>query len=307
MQESNAFYIIDRNEWKKLNKNQMISMTDAELQSVRALNDNVSLTDVREVYIPLLSVLKLRIDAYLMRQFAIRELLNKDRRHETYVIGIAGSVAVGKSTLARVLQIILREYFKELKIDLITTDGFLYANEELERKNLMSRKGFPESYDMDRLITFMGDVKAGKPHIKVPKYSHEIYNIIPGEYQVIDQPDILIVEGINTLQLPANEKIYASDFFDFNFYVDAKTEYVEKWYLDRFRVLVDTSFQDPGNYYARFADVPMAEALKYAKRVWKEVNLKNLEQYILPTRFRADIILHKTTDHFIDKILLRKH
>lgn len=307
MQESNAFYIIDRHEWKKLNKNQMISMTDEELQSVRALNDNVSLTDVREVYIPLLSVLKLRLDAYLKRQFAIRELLNKDRRHETYVIGIAGSVAVGKSTLARVLQIILREYFKELKIDLITTDGFLYANEELERKNLMSRKGFPESYNMDRLITFMGDVKAGKPHIKVPKYSHEIYNIVPDEYQMIDQPDILIVEGINTLQLPANEKIYASDFFDFNFYVDAKTEYVEKWYLDRFRVLVDTSFQDPHNYYARFADVPMAEALAYAKRVWKEVNLKNLEEYILPTRFRADIILHKTTDHFIDKILLRKH
>ena len=171
----------------------------------------------------------------------------------------------------------------------------------------MERKGFPESYDMHRLISFMGDVKSGKEDIKVPKYSHDVYNIVEGEFQTIDQPDILIVEGINTLQLPANEKIYASDFFDFSFYVDAEPENIEKWYLQRFGILVDTAFRDPDNFYNVFADVERSEAFTYAKRIWKTVNLRNLEDYILPTRFRADVILHKTTDHYIDQILLRKH
>ncbi|WP_018658941.1 type I pantothenate kinase [Allofustis seminis] len=307
MQQSNAYYIMDRQEWKKLNKTQMISMTNEELESVRALNDKVSLKDVKEVYLPILSVLNIRYENYLKRQRAMRKLLNQSPQHETYVIGIAGSVAVGKSTLARVLQIILNEYYKALKIDLITTDGFLFPNEILKERHIMHRKGFPESYDMDRLINFMGQVKAGTPNIRVPKYSHEFYNIIPDEYQIVNQPDILIVEGINTLQLPSNEKIYASDFFDFNLYVDAKPEYIEKWYLDRFRLLVNTSFKNPDNYYTRFADVPLTEAIAYAQGIWQDVNEVNLVEYILPTRFRADLILHKTVDHYIDKILLRKH
>lgn len=307
MKESNAYYIIDRQEWKKLNQAQMIEMTEEELQSISALNDNVSLKDVREVYLPLLSVLNIRIEKYFERQHAMRTLLNQEPKHETYVIGIAGSVAVGKSTLARLLQVILSEYFKDKKIDMLTTDGFLYPNAELERQNILHRKGFPESYDMDRLINFMGKVKAGKPNIKVPKYSHDIYDVIPNEYQIIDRPDILIVEGINTLQLPANEKIYASDFFDFNFYVDAEIINIEKWYLDRFRLLIHTAFQDPTNYYARFADIPLQESLEFARRVWQDVNEVNLLEYILPTRFRADLILHKTDNHYIDKILLRKH
>lgn len=307
MQKSNTFYIFEREEWKELNTNGSFSMTDEELEALSSLNDNVSLKDVREIYVPLASVLDIFIKGYNEQQWNLKQLLDVVPKKVPYVIGIAGSVAVGKSTLARLLQTILAESYKDKKVDLITTDGFLYPNEVLESRGIMNRKGFPESYDMHRLITFMGDVKSGKPDIQVPKYSHAIYDIVPDEYITINQPDILIVEGINTLQLPANEKIYASDFFDFSFYVDAEPENIRKWYLQRFGILVDTSFQHEDNFYNIFADVEREEAFDYAKNVWKNVNLRNLEDYILPTRFRADVILHKTTNHYIDQILLRKH
>lgn len=307
MEKSNTFYIFDRNEWSDLHTNGHFSMTDEELEALVSLNDTVSLKDVREIYVPLASVLDVFIKGYNNQQWNLNRLLDVGPKKVPYVIGVAGSVAVGKSTLARLLQNILAEYYKNKKVELITTDGFLYPNEILEKKGMIERKGFPESYDMHRLISFMGDVKSGKEDIKVPKYSHDVYNIVEGEFQTIDQPDILIVEGINTLQLPASEKIYASDFFDFSFYVDAEPENIEKWYLQRFGILVDTAFKDPDNFYNIFADVERSEAFAYAKRIWKTVNLKNLENYILPTRFRADVILHKTTDHYIDQILLRKH
>lgn len=307
MQKSNTFYIFDREDWKSLNTAENFSMTDEKLEALSALNDNVSLKDVREIYVPLASVLDVFIKSYNKEQEQLRKLLNTPQKRAPYIIGIAGSVAVGKSTLARLLQSILAQYYKGQQVELMTTDGFLYPNEILEEKGIMNRKGFPESYDMHRLITFMGDVKSGKANVQVPKYSHSIYDILPGQFQVIDQPDILIVEGINTLQLPANEKIYASDFFDFSFYVDAEPENIEKWYLQRFGILIDTAFKDPMNYYNRFADIDRVEAFDFAQSVWKEVNLKNLVDYILPTRFRADAIIHKTTDHYIDQILLRKH
>ena len=307
MQKSNTFYIFDREDWKSLNTAENFSMTDEELEALSALNDNVSLKDVREIYVPLASVLDVFIKSYNKEQEQLRKLLNTPQKRAPYIIGIAGSVAVGKSTLARLLQSILAQYYKGQQVELMTTDGFLYPNEILEEKGIMNRKGFPESYDMHRLITFMGDVKSGKANVQVPKYSHSIYDILPGQFQVIDQPDILIVEGINTLQLPANEKIYASDFFDFSFYVDAEPENIEKWYLQRFGILIDTAFKDPMNYYNRFADIDRVEAFDFAQSVWKEVNLKNLVDYILPTRFRADAIIHKTTNHYIDQILLRKH
>ena len=214
MQKSNTFYIFDRDDWTALNTAENFSMTDEELEELSALNDNVSLKDVREIYVPLASILDIFIKKYNEQQHQIKSLLNIPSKEVPYVIGIAGSVAVGKSTLARLLQTILGQYYKDKKVDLITTDGFLFPNEILQEKGIMNRKGFPESYDMHRLIKFMGDVKSGKPNVTVPKYSHDIYDIVPDDFQVIDQPDILIVEGINTLQLPANEKIYASDFFD---------------------------------------------------------------------------------------------
>lgn len=308
MKKSNTFYIFDRDEWKALDttKNNF-QMTDQELEELTALNDQVSLKDVREIYVPLTSILDIFIQGYEKQQEQLKNILEKTPQKTPYVIGIAGSVAVGKSTLARLLQNILDHYYKNKKVELITTDGFLYPNQILEDRKIMDRKGFPESYDMYQLITFMGDVKSGKKEIRIPKYSHDVYDIVPGEYIQIDQPDILIVEGINTLQLPAGEKIYASDFFDFSFYVDAAPENIEKWYLQRFGILVDTAFQDPVNYYNRFSNIPRADAFKHARNIWQTINYRNLIENILPTRFRADMIIHKTTDHYIDQILLRKH
>lgn len=307
MRKSNTFYLFGRDEWTEMNTAERFYMTDKELEELSALNDNVSLKDVREIYVPLATVLDIYIEGYNIQQTKIKHLLGTIPRSAPYIIGVAGSVAVGKSTLSRLLQTILTQYYKDKKVEMITTDGFLYPNEVLEQKGLMNRKGFPESYDMHRLITFMGDVKSDVRNIKVPKYCHQIYDIVPDEYQTIDRPDILIVEGINTLQLPANEKIYASDFFDFSFFVDAEAENIEKWYLQRFGVLVDTAFTNPNDYYYKFSRMDRLDALEYAKGVWKEINYRNLVDNILPTRFRADAIIHKTTDHYIDQVLLRKH
>ncbi|GMA53548.1 hypothetical protein GCM10025857_49050 [Alicyclobacillus contaminans] len=191
-------------------------------------------------------------------------------------------------------------------MQLITTDGFLYPNRILEERGIMDRKGFPESYDMERLIEFLNSVKSREKDLKIPLYSHKSYDIIEGEYETISQPDILIVEGINVFQLPANQQIYVSDFFDFSIYVDADPALIERWYLERFESLLDTAFQDPSNYYYEYAMGDRKEAIDMAKSVWKNVNLKNLQEYILPTRSRADIILHKSDYHKIDQILLRK-
>lgn len=308
MKKSNTFYIFDREEWKALDtrKNEF-HMTDEELEELVSLNDRVSMRDVREIYIPLTSILDIFIKSYQEERKKLKNILEKTPKKNPYVIGIAGSVAVGKSTLARLLQTILDHYYKDQKVDMVTTDGFLYPNRVLEERNIMDRKGFPESYDMHRLVTFMGDVKSNKENIKIPKYSHSVYDIIPGEYETINQPDILIVEGINTLQLPAGEKIYASDFFDFSFYVDADPEKIKNWYIQRFGILVDTAFKDPKNYYNRFTSIPRKDAFDHAYRIWNHVNYRNLMENILPTRFRADMIIHKTTGHHIDQILLRKH
>lgn len=307
MRESDSFYIINREEWKNLNNRTEISLSDQEVESLRSLNDRVSVKDVKEIYLPILQILHQYLKHYHKRQKEIKKILNRPESKEPYVIGIAGSVAVGKSTLARFLQTMMARAYPDKKVDLITTDGFLYPNEVLQDKNLLNRKGFPESYDMHRLISFMGDVKSGRRDIKVPLYSHKLYNIVPDQFETIDQPDILIVEGINVLQLPANEKIFVSDFFDFSFYIDAEPDRIEKWYLERFGLLLQTAFKDPSNYYYPYAVGDRKEAFKMAKNVWRTINLKNLQEYILPTRFRADMIIHKTTDHFIDQLLLKKH
>jgi len=307
MKQSDTFYIYDRDNWRALNDHLSLSLSSEELNSLRALNDKISMKDVTDVYLPIVSLLDLFIQNYENKQQKLSEVLNQPNEKTPYIIGIAGSVAVGKSTVARLLKTLLSQFYKGKKVNLITTDGFLYPNSVLDEYNLMNRKGFPESYDMHRLITFLGDVKNGYSDIKVPKYSHEIYDIVPGEYYTIDQPDILIVEGINTLQLPSNEKIFVSDFFDFSFYIDAEPHRIKKWYLERFGLLLDTAFKEPENYYNQFVEWDRKDAFDYAERVWKNINLKNLEEYILPTRFRADVILHKTTNHFMDQILLRKH
>lgn len=309
MKESDTYYIFERDDWKALDiaeTSDTISLTDEELEALRSLNDSISLDDVKEVYFPIIQLLSLFIHSYQQEQKALMKAFKQEVSHTPYIIGVSGSVAVGKSTVARLLQSMLSQAYKDKKVQLITTDGFLYPNEKLEEMGLMDRKGFPESYDMGLLIDFLSDVKNRKPNIRVPYYSHQLYNIVPGKYVTIDQPDILIVEGINVLQLPASQRLFVSDFFDFSFYIDAEPDNIEKWYLQRFGILLDTAMQNPNDFYHDYAKGNRQEAFAMARNVWKTINLKNLEEYILPTRFRADMILHKTTNHYIDSILMKK-
>ncbi|MGI1726025.1 type I pantothenate kinase [Pediococcus acidilactici] len=305
MMQAQGYFTFDRTAWQNLSNRAELPLTQQQLADIKAFNDRISLEDVQDVYVPLVRLLQ--------KKYADFEKWNRDKldflqipvKKTPFIVGISGSVAVGKSTTARLLQVLLSNWFSDLKTQLITTDGFLYPNAELKRRHLMSRKGFPESYNMKELIHFLNAVKTGQKQIKVPKYSHQVYDVIKDEYDVIDQPDILIVEGINVLQLPANETIYVSDFFDWSIYVDAEADLIEKWFLERFGVLLDTAFHDPSNYYYQYAQMPREEAFAYAKKIWRDIDLKNLKEYILPTRFRADMILHKTEGHVMDNILVR--
>ncbi len=299
MNDPMNYYRVAREEWREFYRNGQAPLTQDELDNIKSLNDRISMQDVRDIYVPLAHLIYLYMKEFESLSLSKGLFLHKYVEVPPFIIGIAGSVAVGKSTTARLLQTILSRTFKRRNVQLITTDGFLYPNETLKERGIMNRKGFPESYDMEMLIDFLNRVKSGQEEIKVPVYSHDIYNIIPGEYELIQQPDILIVEGINTLQLPANQQIYVSDFFDFSVYVDADSSLIEKWNLDR--------FQNPQNYYYQFAIGDRDDAFKMAQEVWKNVNLKNLNEYILPTRGRADIILHKTENHIIDSIFMRKY
>ena len=307
MNDPMNYYHVAREEWREFYRNGQAPLTQNELDKIKSLNDRISMQDVRDIYVPLAHLIYLYMKEFESLSLSKGLFLHKYVEVPPFIIGIAGSVAVGKSTTARLLQTILSRTFKRRNVQLITTDGFLYPNEVLKERGIMDRKGFPESYNMELLIDFLNRVKTGQEEIKVPVYSHDIYNIIPNEYELIQQPDILIVEGINTLQLPANQQIYVSDFFDFSVYVDADSSLIEKWYLDRFGALLDTAFQNPHNYYYQFAIGNREDAFKMAQEVWKNVNLKNLNEYILPTRRRADIILHKTENHIIDSIFMRKY
>ena len=307
MDDKLNYYAISREEWQGFYHNGKAPLTEQELESIKGFNDQISLQDVQDIYVPLTHLIHLYMKEFESLTVSKGLFLHEYVPVPPFIIGIAGSVAVGKSTTARLLQMMLSRRLKRRNVQMITTDGFLYPNRVLEEKGLMDRKGFPESYDMEKLIDFLNQIKNGQEEVRVPLYSHSVYDIIEGEYEVIQQPDILIVEGINTLQLPANQQIYVSDFFDFSVFVDAESSLIEQWYLDRFGALLDTAFLDPENYYYDFAIGDRNEAFAMAKEVWKEVNLKNLEEYILPTRNRADVILHKKEKHIIDEIYLRKY
>ena len=300
----NAF---TREQWQQFSADATLPLTQESLRQIKAFNDRISLQDVQDIYIPLVHLVHLEFDHYRQLQRDKATFLKQPQQRVPVIIGIAGSVAVGKSTAARLLEVLLNHYFTDQRIQLITTDGFLYSNEELKKRNLMARKGFPESYDMTALIQFLNDVKAGKELIKAPVYSHKVYDIVPDQFDYIMHPDVLIVEGINTLQLPTNEQIYVSDFTDFSIYVDADPTLIESWFLERFELLLATAFQDPTNYYYPYAIGDHDEAIAKSKRVWRDIDLKNLEEYILPTRNRADMIIHKTFGHRIDRLLLRKY
>lgn len=307
MDDKINYYPISREEWRGFYRDGKALLTAEELEHIKSLNDRISLQDVQDIYVPLTHLIHLYMKEFESLTLSKGLFLHEYVQAPPFIVGIAGSVAVGKSTTARLLHTIFGRMFKKKSVELITTDGFLYPNHVLKQKGILGRKGFPESYDMKKLIAFLNEVKSGKETIKAPLYSHDTYDVIENEYNLIQQPDILIVEGINTLQLPANQQIYVSDFFDFSIYVDADPRLIEQWYLERFEALLNTAFRNPDNYYYSYAVGDRKEAFAMAKNVWKTINLKNLNEYILPTRGRADIILHKTTNHSIDEIFLRKY
>lgn len=307
MKEAKNYYIYNREEWRKMQTIPFdVQITEEDIERVVSVNDVLRMRDVKEIYLPIIQVLSIYLRHYQERQQELRVKLNRTNGRTPYIIGVSGSVAVGKSTFSRLLKELLSQVYGHLKVQLITTDGFLYPNQVLKEKGLSERKGFPESYDMDRLVRFLADVKNGEPNIAVQKYSHQKYDILPDEFYTIDQPDILIVEGINVLQLQGSDLIFASDFFDFSFYIDAEPENIKRWYLERFKMFLSLAEDQPDDYYHTMTKMDDQEAIENAKYIWEKINLKNLYEFIMPTRSRAEMIIHKSYNHYIDKVLIRK-
>lgn len=296
----------NRDEWASFSSNDAVKITKDELAKIKSLGDVINLTDVQEIYGSLINYLYLVCQEKRTLQQKQSEFLKQHVLAAPFIIGISGSVAVGKSTTARLLQVLLSRTFPNLNVHLMTTDGFIYPNEELKRRGLFDRKGFPESYNMNLLSDFLKDVLSGKENIAYPLYSQELSDIVPGKYGHVKQPDILIIEGINTLQLPTNGQIVTSDFFDFSIYIDADEELIEKWFMQRFESVLEMNKNDPTNFYYEMANGPRADAIQLAQDTWQMVNLVNLREYIEPTKQRASLILHKTTGHKIDEIYLRQ-
>ncbi|MEY8463012.1 type I pantothenate kinase [Streptococcus merionis] len=299
------FEIISRDNWQNLHRKTTSPLTSAELESLKALNDRISLQDVIDIYLPLTSLIRIYKKSNDDLSFSKSLFLQEKIRQLPFIIGVSGSVAVGKSTTSRLLQKLIAGAFKNAKVEMVTTDGFLYPNAVLEERNLMHRKGFPESYNMDLLLNFLDTIKSGQDS-RIPIYSHETYDILTDQEQLIQAPDFLIVEGINVFQNPQNHGLYISDYFDFSIYVDAEHDDIENWYIERFSKLLQLAETDPNNYYHQFTQLPYSEAIQIARDTWKSINLPNLKQFIQPTRSRADLILHKSANHKIDKIFLKK-
>jgi type I pantothenate kinase len=310
--EYSPYHFFSSEEWSKFRADTPLTLSADEVKRLRSLDDPIDLDEVRRIYLSLSRLLSSHVEAsQLLFEQRNRFLNMADVNKTPFVIGIAGSVAVGKSTTARILKELLARWPSSPKVDLITTDGFLYPNEVLRRENLMERKGFPESYDIGALLRFLSAIKAGQPNVKAPRYSHLTYDVLPNEFTVIDQPDILIFEGINVLQsrdLPAGGRIVpiVSDFFDFSIYIDADEGLIHNWYVNRFMNLRKTAFRDPNSFFNRYASISEEAALSIAEGLWQNINLKNLRQNIVPTRPRADLILRKGKNHLIDTVALRK-
>ena len=307
------YLLFDRNKWAELRKSEPMTLTESEIHQLKGINEELSIDEVRDIYLPLSRLLNYYVDSTKSRQAIVMNFLNEEIQKIPFIIGVAGSVSVGKSTTSRVLQALLSRWKRNNKIALITTDGFLYPNTVLEERNLMSKKGFPESYDIQQLLRFVSDIKSGKTDVRAPKYSHLSYDIVPDEQIVISpQPDILILEGLNVLQnrmdYPQQNKqtLFVSDFLDFSIYVDAEENYLEEWFLTRFMKFRETAFSNPESYFYPVSKLPEQEAKSMALNVWKEINCKNLHKNILPTRERAHLILHKGENHLVDYVKLRK-
>jgi type I pantothenate kinase len=309
--ELSPYRTFSRGEWAKLRKDTPMTLAPEEVTRLRSLHDRLDMAEVEEIYLPLSRLLTLYVSATQELFHSQQAFLGTEDSKMPYIIGVAGSVAVGKSTTARVLQALLTRWPGTPKVDLVTTDGFLYPNAVLEREGLMEKKGFPESYDLPTLLRFLEEVKAGRRPARAPVYSHLVYDVLPNEWVEIDRPDILVVEGLNVLQTgrpPRDGKAipFVSDFFDFSVYLDAGEEVLLSWYVDRFLTLRGTAFADPKSYFHRYSKLSDEEAIEVATSIWQRINLVNLHDNILPTRQRADLILKKGESHRVEEVALRR-
>ncbi|SNS74232.1 pantothenate kinase [Sphingomonas laterariae] len=309
--ESESHSVFSRAEWARLRSSVPMMLSEAEVEALRGTNEPTSMDEVEEVFLPLTRLINLHVAASRGLARVTDDFVGRPSWPRPYIVAVAGSVAVGKSTVARLLRALLSRWPDHPKVDLVTTDGFLFPTRELEKRGLMGRKGFPESYDVKRMICFLSDMRATGRAVS-PVYSHQAYDILAGEEHVVDRPDILIFEGLNVLQLGAGiEKAHApvftaSDFFDISIYIDAEEQNIERWYLERFLLLQRTAFQNPASYFHHMASVPLEESEAFAMNLWSRINGPNLRENILPSRSRADVILHKRADHGVDWLKLRR-
>ncbi len=306
--ELSPFLIFNRQQWAELRKSVPLKLTEQDLKPLLGINEELSLDEVSTIYLPLTRLINYYIEENLRRQTVLNRFLGGQHPKVPYIISIAGSVAVGKSTSARILQSLLSNWPHLRKVDLITTDGFLYPLEKLQKDNLLHKKGFPVSYDTPKLIRFLADIKSGKPHVSAPIYSHLTYDIIPDQFDIVDQSDILILEGLNVLQT-GNRKtsqMFVSDFVDFSIYVDAEEDLLKQWYIHRFLKFRKGAFSDPNSYFKHYAQLSEQEAVATASNIWDNINGLNLRENILPTRERANLVLTKGAEHIVEWVKLRK-
>jgi type I pantothenate kinase len=300
-----GFSVFSRPEWAKLRANTPLTLSEEDLAILRSINEFVTLAEVEEAYLPLSRFLNLHVSAARTLAQVKDAFLGQPAGVTPYIIAVAGSVAVGKSTFARILRTLIARWPDHPKVELVTTDGFLHPNAVLEQRGQMVRKGFPESYDTRRMIHFLADIKSGAPRVAAPVYSHVAYDILPQDEQLVEQPDVLIFEGLNVLQATAST-VQASDFFDFSVYIDAEEADIEAWYLERFLLLQKTAFHDPTAFFHRFKNLSVEEAATFAREVWRTINHPNLVENIAPTRERASLVLSKRSDHTVGEVRLRR-